>query len=157
MTLWQNPLSPMCQLVTLSRPPFPHVLFVWPLKSLSQTHNLKLTDDDLPIFLVVCDFVSGPGLWECESSHDEDDQPRHILPVRLSPLILVPVAVAVAETETINFYQTFSLNLIQEENNHFSMLFVIRMSTMVSQTKYKNRLYWEGICFILRHFFIQVL
>ncbi len=72
----------------------------------------KLTDDDLPVFLVVCDLVSGPGLWECESSHDEDDQPRHILPVRLSSLILVPVAVAVAETETINFYQTFSLDLI---------------------------------------------
>ena len=57
---------------------------------------VRLTDDDLPVLFVVGDLVAGSGLGEGEPSHHEDDQARDVFAVRLSPLVLVPVAVAIA-------------------------------------------------------------
>ena len=65
--------------------------------------KLLLTDNDLPVLLVVGDFVSDAELGKRGPAHDVDNEPRHVLLVGDVHLVLaVPSSVS---TAAINEYQ----------------------------------------------------
>lgn len=56
---------------------------------------VQLTDDDLPVLGIVGNLICATDLGEAAATHDEHNQPGHILH-RLLTFVLVPVPVACA-------------------------------------------------------------